>query len=353
MYRLLVINPGSTSTKLAVYEDEEKVFQESVTHSMEELAPFEKIADQLDYRMAKIRPALERSGFKPSDFDVIMARGGILPPLKTGGYIVNDDMLWQLKNKPAGEHASNLGALIADEIGRADGVPAYIYDAVCADDIPDKIRYTGLPEMKRRGTGHNLNIRATAMKYATDRGKTLKDVSIIVVHMGGGASAAVFKDGIRQDMINNNDGPIAPERSGALPLDEVIAAVTKDPQGFKKKLRTASGIMGYLGTNNVLEVERRMYAGDEYAKEIYDAMIMTVAKCVGKLAVVVAGDVEAIVLTGGIAHNKYYVNKMSELVSFIAPVVAYPGEDEMRSLAMGGLRILKGEEGYNVFERVE
>lgn len=352
MYRLLIINPGSTSTKIAVYEDENQVFLKSISHSAQELLPFEHVIDQAQFRTELVRECLRDARFSEDSFDAIIARGGILPPIRTGGYAVNDDMLWQLRNKPAQEHASNLGAVIADAIGRPHGTPCYIYDAVSADEMDPLLTYTGLPELRRRGHAHNLNHRACAHRFAETHGKTLGECNLIVAHLGGGASIALFREGRIVDVVNNDDGPFTPERAGALPtvqLLELAMDEKTDCRALYRRVMKEGGLIAYFGTNSTQEIERRMEEGDEKAGEIYRAMAVNIAKRIGSLAPVVRGRLDAVILTGGIARSKKMTAMISEYVSYLAPVVIYPGENEMYALALGGLRILRGEETCNTF----
>lgn len=347
MERLLILNPGSTSTKLAVFDGEEPLFVESIVHTPEELAPFEHVAEQYGFRRDLVLDCLKRHGISLDSLSAIVSRGGLLTAIEAGAYEVNDDMIWQLKNKPRNEHASNVGAMIALDIGRQLGIPAYIYDGVTVEELTLINKITGLPSMQRKGMGHNLNTRAAAMRYAREQGKSYSDITVIVAHLGGGISVNLHNKGRIEDFINDEEGPFSPERTGGLPMFDVIADCFKDGMTYHemmKTVKTRGGLMAHLGTTDSREVEKRMNAGDEHAKLIYDAMILNIAKNIGKLAPGVRGKVDAILLTGGIAYSEYVTKGIESYVSWIAPVVVYAGEDEMRSLALGGLRVLRGEE---------
>lgn len=356
MEKLLILNPGSTSTKIAVYEDETQLFVESISHSADVIAQYDLIVDQFEFRRDMILDVLKEKGVALDSLTGIVARGGLLPPLKAGAYIVNDDMVWQLKNKPVMEHASNLGAVIADSIAKPLGIPAYIYDGVTVDEMLPILKITGLTEIERQGIGHNLNTRAAAMRYARENGKAYKDCKLIVVHLGGGISITLQYGGRIADIINDEDGPFAPERSGKLPIQTYTKFFGNSDMSTKdmlKKLKSRGGLVAHLGVNDSREVEKMIKAGDEHAKLIYDAMALNVARCVGEEAATVAGDIEAIVLTGGIAYSEYFTNEVKKNVEWIAPVTVYPGENEMESLALGGLRVLRGEEEASVFVKTE
>ena len=345
--RLLILNPGSTSTKLAVFDDEKALFVESVTHSPEELAPFDKVADQYEFRKDLVLKTLAAHDIPLDSLNGIVSRGGLLTAIEAGAYAVNDDMVWQLRNKPRNEHASNVGAMIADAIGKELGIPAYIYDGVTVEELTPINQITGLPEMQRKGLGHNLTTRAAAMRYAREQGRPYQDITVIVAHLGGGISVNLHHNGKIEDFINDEEGPFSPERAGGLPMFDVIAkcfapgATQKD---VMKTVKSRGGLMAHLGTTDSRQVEKMIAAGDEHAKLIYDAMALNVAKNIAKCAPGVKGKVDAIILTGGIAYSKYFTQAVTDYVDWIAPVVIYAGEDEMQSLALGGLRVLRGEE---------
>ena len=355
MERLLILNPGSTSTKLAVYEEDKSLFTESVKHTPEELAPFDCVVDQYDFRKDVILSCLKRHDIDLKSLTAIVARGGLLPPIEAGAYTINEDMVWQLKNHPRNEHASNVGVMIAFDIGKQQGIPAYIYDGITVEELTPINKVTGLPSMQRKGMGHNLNTRAAALRYAREHHKAYKDITVIVAHLGGGISVNLHHNGKIEDFINDEEGPFSPERAGGLPMFDVIAECFKEGNTYKdmmKLVKTKGGLMAHLGTTDAVEVERMIDNGDEHAKLIYDAMALNIAKNIGKLAPGVKGRLDAILLTGGIAYSKLFTDKITDYVSFLAPVIVYPGEDEMQALAMGGLRVLRGEEKAKIFHRV-
>ncbi|MBP2653614.1 MAG: butyrate kinase [Firmicutes bacterium] len=355
MEKLLIINPGSTSTKIAVYEDENQLFVESISHSADQIAKYDSVVDQFEFRKELIIEALGRHKILLDELTAIVARGGLLPPLKAGAYEVNEDMVWQLRYAPEHEHASNLGAIIAYEIAKLKGIPAYIYDGVSVDEMLLSVKITGLPECERKGTGHNLNMRAIAMKYAREHNKAYKDCTLVVVHLGGGISVSLHADGRVADMINDEDGGFSPERAGALPMFQLIEMMSSGEYTQKtmmKKIKTQGGLVAYLGVNDSRIVEKMIAAGDEKAKLIYEAMALNVARNIAREFPIVEGKVEAILLTGGIAYSEMFTAMIKKRVDFLAPVIVYPGENEMESLALGGLRVLRGEEKARPFVRV-
>lgn len=355
MEKILVMNPGSTSTKIAVYQDEEPLFVKSIEHSQDELKKFENIIDQYEMRKELILATMEENGVKKEELTAIVSRGGLLPPIEAGAYEVNDDMVWQLTYAPQNEHASNLGGVIAHAIGEELGIPAYIYDAVTVDELEPLARVTGLPGVQRKGMGHNLNMRAAAMKYAKEQGRPYKDISVVVAHLGGGITLSLHHKGRIVDMISDDEGPFSPERAGGLPIFQVIDLATKpgmDKKSMMKLVKSQGGLMGYFGVNDTRIVEQRMKDGDEKAKLVYDAMILNVARNIAKLAVYVDGRIDHIILTGGIAYSDYFTSEVAKRVEFIAPVIVYGGENEMESLALGALRVQRGEEQAKHFTKV-
>lgn len=347
MEKILVLNPGSTSTKLALYEGTTQLFLESITHRPEELAPYDTVADQFGFRAELVRACLERHGVALTDLSAIACRGGVLKPIHAGAYEVNETMVQYLRHPTRPEHASNLAALIGYELGHKAGIPVYIYDGVTVDEMTPINQITGLPGMRWKGMGHNLNTRAAALRYAADRGVDYNDITVIVAHLGGGITVNLHNKGRIEDFINDEAGPFSPERSGVLPLFDVISMCFEEgatKKSVTKRCKSQGGLMGHLGTTDSREVERRIAEGDEKAKLVYDAMALTTAKNIAKTAPCVNGKVDAIVLTGGIAYSKYFTEEISKRVSFIAPVVVYPGENEMDALAGGILRVLHGEE---------
>lgn len=356
MEKLLILNPGSTSTKIAVFEDETPLFTQSIVHTPEELAPFDHVAEQYEFRKDLVVKTLKEHGVALSELTGIVSRGGLLAPIEAGAYEVNDDMVWQLKNKPQNEHASNVGAMIARALSVELGIPAFIYDGITVDELTPINKLTGLPILRRKGMGHNLNTRAAAMRYARENGKDYKDITVIVAHLGGGISVNLHHNGRIEDFINDEEGPYSPERAGGLPMFDVIKMCFDGKNTYDSMMKTVKrqgGLMAHLGTTDSRKVEEMIAAGDEHARLVYEGMALNVAKNIGKCAPGVCGRVDAILLTGGIAYSKYVTEYIRERVEFIAPVVVYPGEDEMLSLALGGLRVLRGEEKAKIYHKVE
>ncbi len=353
MYDILTINPGSTSTKIAVYEDENFLFGETFSHSAEELAQFETLNDQIPFRTCLILNYLKEKEFVLSRLSCIIGRGGMLPPIETGGYLVNEGMKEVLRERPAMQHASNLGALIADEIASPLHIPAYIYDAVVADELPPEAKITGFPEIERQSFSHVLNARAMARKAAEQAGKKYEECNFIVAHMGGGVSIAAHAKGRMIDSVSDDAGPFSPDRSGSVNL-MYFADLCFDKGYTKhqimKKIRGAGGMKAHLGTHDLREVEKRIADGEEHAKIIFDAMALQIAKGVGCMMGVFEEPIDAVILTGGLAYSENLVNQIQKRIRHLLPVIVLPGENEMESLALGGLRILRGEETAKTFQ---
>jgi butyrate kinase len=347
-YQLLVINPGSTSTKIAAYRNEELLFEENISHSMEQISQFEHISDQKDFRKEMVVETLKTRGYALDQFNAVVARGGLLRPLAGGTYRINQPMVDDLKQAVQGEHASNLAGLIADELAREYNIPAFTVDPVAVDEFFTETRISGLPEIERRSLGHALNIKATARKAANDLGRDFYDCNFVVAHLGGGISIAPLLKGRILDYNNANEsGPFSPERCGQLPVGDLVKIAFSGkhtlPQ-LKKRMTGQGGLTAYLQSNNCQEIEQRITAGDQKAKEIYDAMIYQIAKEIGAMATVLYGEVDGIIITGGLAHSKMVTNGIKEYVQYIAPVNVYPGAMEMLALCQGALRVLQGEE---------
>lgn len=355
MERILVLNPGSTSTKIAVYDAETPLFTESIAHDRETLAPFEHVTEQYEFRKELVLHSLARHGVPLASLTAVVSRGGLLAPIHAGAYQVNEDMIWQLKHKPQNEHASNVGAMIAFAIGGEQGIPAYIYDGITVDELTPLNTLTGLPSLRRKGMGHNLNTRAAAVRYARESGKAYQDITVIVAHLGGGISVNLHHNGRIEDFISDEEGPFSPERTGGLPMFDVIRMCYEPGQNYQsmmKLVKRQGGLTAHLGTTDCREIERRIAAGDTRAKLVYDAMALNIAKNIAKCAPCVSGKVDAILITGGIAYSDYITGFIRSCVDFIAPVIVYPGEDEMQSLALGCLRVLRGEEAAREYHRV-
>ncbi|MDF2503468.1 butyrate kinase [Clostridium sp.] len=349
MYKLLIINPGSTSTKIGVYEDENQILEENLKHSADEIAKYATIYDQFQFRKEVILNFLKEKNIDIKTLNAVVGRGGIIKPIESGTYTVNDSILEDSKFGVQGQHASNLGAIISNEIAKEIGVSAFIVDPVTVDELQDVARLSGMPDIKRRSIFHALNQKAVAKRYAKEKGVKYEDLNLIVAHMGGGTSVGAHCKGKVIDVNNalTGEGPFSPERSGGVPLGDLIdlaysGEVTHEE--MKKKINGKGGAVGYADTNDFKVVADKADAGDKDSKLIYDAYIYQIAKEIGQDAAVLSGKVDAILLTGGIAYNKGITGKITERVSFIAPVVVYPGEDELLALAQGALRVLKGEE---------
>ncbi|SHH19193.1 butyrate kinase [Tepidibacter thalassicus] len=348
-FKILTINPGSTSTKIAVFDNEELVFEKTLRHSSEEIGKYEKISDQFEFRKNVIEEAVKENGVKLEELDAVVGRGGLLKPIEGGTYKVTDNMIKDLKTGVLGEHASNLGGIIAKEIADKINVPSFIVDPVVVDELQDVARISGMPEIERKSIFHALNQKATARRAAVEMGKTYEEINVIVAHMGGGISVGAHENGKVIDVANalDGEGPFSPERTGGLPVGDLAKMCFSGKytlNDIKKKIKGNGGLVGYLGTNDGRDVEKMIKEGNEKAKLIYEAMAYQVAKEIGACATVLKGKVDAIVLTGGIAYSKMFVNWIQERVSFIGEVKVYPGEDEMIALAQGGLRVLRGEE---------
>ncbi|MDP4088826.1 MAG: butyrate kinase [Bacillota bacterium] len=353
-FTLLIINPGSTSTKIGVYEDEKPVLVETLRHQTEEIEKYASVTDQFGFRKEVILNVLKEKAFDITTLDAVVGRGGLLKPIEGGTYAVNDRMLEDLRGEINGQHASNLGALIADSIAKELDIPAFIVDPVVVDEMEDIARISGIPEIERKSIFHALNQKAVAKRYSRENGRRYEDINAIVAHMGGGVSVGAHKNGRIVDVNNTLDGegPFSPERSGGVPVGDLVRMCFSGKYTYeeiKKKITGKGGFVAYLGTNNAMEVEKAALAGEEKAKLIFDAMGYQVAKEIGKCAAVLSGKVDAIILTGGMAYGKPMVEMIKERVAFIAPVVVYPGEDELLALAQGAIRVLSGEEEAKVY----
>lgn len=351
---ILVINPGSTSTKVAIFKNEENLFQKNLSHSAEEVARFARVTDQYEYREAMILDWLKEIGISTESLAAVVGRGGLLKPMPGGTYKVTDVMIEDLKIGIQGEHASNLGGIIAKAIADTEGIPALITDPVATDEMDDIARISGLPEVPRRSLVHALNIKAVARRAARDMGKGYADFNFIMVHLGGGISIAPLKKGKILDVNGADDaGPFSPERTGGLPVGELAKLCYSGKYTYaemRKKILGKSGLVAYLGTNNARDVVKLIEEGDKNADLIFDAMAYQIAKEIGSMSVVLKGEVDAIVLTGGLAYSELLCERIRKRVGFIGPVKVYPGEDEMLALAEGALRILKGEEKAKIYE---
>lgn len=353
--RILVINTGSTSTKIGFYDAGEKLFEQNLTHSAEEVARYDSVMDQTGMRRDAILNFLEEKGIALQTIDIVMARGGLITPIRTGVYSVNQEMREALIAGREGVHACNLSALLADDIAALvneasgnDDCRAFIADPPMADEMLPEVKVGGIPEFSRRTLFHALNSRAMVRRYARSIGKTNKDVTVIVAHMGGGSSVSLHRNGLVIDVNDSlgGDGPISPERAGSVPGFQLVdmcfsGDYTKDQ--IKKKLVGRGGAVAYFGTNDFRDLVARAQAGDKECETFIKGYCISFAKYIGAVATVVCGKVDAIVLTGGIAYSEYIASDIKDRVSFIAPVHIYPGENELESLAENGYGILAGE----------
>lgn len=347
-FSILTINPGSTSTKIAVFEDEKEIFSKTLRHSAEELSPYTTVASQFQFRKDIILSELQQAGIRIANFHAIVGRGGLVKPIESGIYEVNEALAHDLEHPVMGEHASNLGGLIARDIARDinNGAKAYIADPVVVDELEPIARLSGHPAIERVSIFHALNQKVIARTYAKETGKKYEELNLIVAHLGGGVSVGAHHNGRVVDVNNalDGDGPFSPERSGGLPTGALVELCFsgKTKGEIKKILKGEGGVVAYLGTNDMRFVEEKANTEERYAT-VQNAMCYQIAKEIGAMAAVLKGKVDAILLTGGIAYGKPITNYIKEMVEFIAPVKIYPGEDEMRALAVNGLMVLRGE----------
>lgn len=346
---VLAINPGSTSTKISVYKNLILVYGETIRHSAVEISKFETIMDQYSFRKQAIIKTVEKAGISLKDIAAVVGRGGLLKPLPGGTYNINRIMLEDLKEGIRGSHASNLGALLAYEIAKVVNIPAFIVDPVVVDEMIEVARITGLPEFKRQSLFHALNQKAIARRAASDLGKQITNCNLIVAHLGGGISIGAHLHGRVVDVNNalDGEGPFSPERSGTLPIGDVVRMCFSGETGYEevqKKLVGRGGLVAYFGTSDVRQVENLIKLGDKNASLVMDALAFQVAKSIGASATVLKGEIDAIVLTGGMAHSEWLMEAINIRVRFISKVLIYPGEDEMLALTEGALRVLMGQE---------
>ncbi len=352
-YKILAINPGSTSTKIAVYEDEKELFSVSINHSAEELSKFNRILDQKAYRTELIKKELQQRGIEITSLSAVVGRGGLLKPLESGTYEVNDAMIKDLERAERGEHASNLGAVIAKEIADEAGVKAYIVDPVSVDELPDIAKITGMAGLEKPVLSHALNTKAVARRFAKEQGTLYEKLRLIVVHLGSGNSISAHVGGRMVDVTNSmEEGSFGMDRAGGVPCMQLLKMAYSGEYEFKtlkRKLFGEGGVYSYLKTKDFREVEKRIIDGDDEAVLIAEAMVYQIAKDVGAMATVLAGKVDAILITGGMAKSKWLVKNLKRRIEFLAPVHVYPGEDELKALAEGVLRVLRGEEQARVY----
>lgn len=347
--KILVINPGSTSTKIAVYENEQEIFSKNIVHSRDEISKYKVISDQLDFRKELVINTVKEAGFNLSDFSAISCRGGNVHPVESGVYRVNEKMVEDLLSLVYGAHPSNLAAPIGYEIGKQFNIPVFTVDHVVVDEMQQIAKITGLKGIVRHAKDHPLNQKAAAREVAKLLGKKYEECNFIVAHLGGGISVASHRKGKIIDVNNalNGDGPFSPERAGSLPNVDVVEMCFSGK--YKKEeilslLAGKGGLVSHLGTNSLIDALKMVEDGNEYAKLVFDAMVYQIAKEIGAHASVLKGEVDGVIVTGGLAYSEVLVRELKDYVSYIAPFFAVPGEHEMEALAKGALRALNGEE---------
>ncbi|MCF7792565.1 MAG: butyrate kinase [Candidatus Cloacimonetes bacterium] len=350
-YRVLAINPGSTSTKIAVFDDEKSVFTVTLRHDVDEISKFDGIIEQYDFRKKFVLKALEEHDVLPESLKAVVGRGGLIKPVKGGTYSVNEKMLEDLQNPELWGriHASNLGAFIANSIASELGIPAFIVDPVTVDEFEPIARISGCPKIERQSLLHALNLRYCAIMVAEEKGKNVDEINQIGVHMGGGISVAAIKKGKMVDVNNAvlGMGPFSPQRAGALPIGDLLEMAFSGKythNEMKAMFTKTGGLISYLGTDDGEEVQKRIESGDKKAKLVFDAMIYQIAKEIGACATVLKGDLDVIFLTGGLAYNDYLRENLIKRIEFLSDIKVIPGEKEMEALSQGAVRVLKGLE---------
>ena len=357
--RILAINPGSASTKLGLYADERPIFTKNIRHSEAKIAQFHQrpIVDQQQFRCAQIESALAESGHDIHELHAVVGRGGLLPPLASGTYLVNEAMLDALRLAKRGEHASNLGAFLAHDIAQKAGVEAYVVDPVSVDEWPPHARLSGSALLERQCLSHALNSKAVAKRYAREHAKANDLLRLLVAHLGSGISVSAHAGGCMIDATNSREeGAFSTERAGGVPAMQLVDLCFSGKYTRKQVedlLFRDGGLHSYLGTRDLEEVERRIASGDARAGMVFEAMIYQIAKEIGAMATVLNGAVDALLLTGGMARSQQLVSAISERVAWIAPIVVYPGEDELQALTEGALRVLRHEEQPQIFKSAE
>ena len=351
--KILAINPGSTSTKIGLFEDGVQVFEKVIRHQREEFEPYAKIVDQFEFRKSLVEAALKEMNLAVEEMDALVGMGGPTRPVAGGTYIICKNMVRDLRSTAYGDHASGLGSIIAYEMTRGTDIPAFMVDPVVVDEFADIARISGHPLLPRRSIFHALNQKATAKRYCKEHGKRYEDINLIVTHMGGGISVGIHQKGQVVDANNalDGDGPFTPERSGTVPVGQLANLCFSGAYSLsdvRTMIKGRGGLVAYTGSNSAKDLEDKA-EHDPESKLLLDALAYQVAKTIGEMSTVVSGEVEAILLTGGISHSQYIVDEITKRVSFIAPVHPYPGEDELGALAGGALRVLRGEEAAKVY----
>ncbi|MBE9388342.1 butyrate kinase [Vagococcus salmoninarum] len=350
---ILAINPGATSTKIGYFSDDRLVYRQTITHPLAELMAFPKIQDQLEFRYESILTSLHKAKIDLRQIDGIAARGGLLPPVKAGAYEVNQEMLDYLKERPRVEHASNLGAMLAAKLKEhcSERTRAFIYDSVTVDEFPAIARISGLKGLKRESIGHALNMRAVVKEVARQEGRKYDEITMIVAHLGGGNSVSLHHHGRMIELISDDEGPFSTERTGGLPIKQVIELCYQHSKSEMMALyRKKGGLLSYLGTNDGRIIEDKINSGDSEAKLIYEAFSYQVAKAIGSLAPIVNGEIDGIIITGGLAYSQFLRTDFKNKLAFLGPIYFIPGERELEALAAGVGRVLLGKEKEHRFK---
>lgn len=344
--KVLVINPGATSTKVAVFEEEQELLKKSIVHTAQELEGFDRVIDQADFRQRAVLEAVAEGGFRLEDFDAVCGRGGLYRPIPSGTYAVSDRVMQDVEQAPYGEHPSNLGAYLARRIGDLVGIPAFFVDPVCVDEMTEVAHVSGFAEFRRLSQFHALNQKSVGRKAARQLGKSYEEARLIVCHLGGGVSVAAHDHGRVVDVFNVKDeGAMGMDRGGGLPVNQLIdyCYADRSREEVKRTLGRRSGMLSYVGTTDFREICARVVSGDERFTAAYRALVYQLAKDIGAMAAVLHFEVDAIVYTGGMAYEQFFCDDITAYVGRLAPVLRFPGEEEMRALAEGALRVLHGE----------
>ena len=344
--KVLVINPGATSTKVAVFEEEQELLKKSIVHTAQELEGFDRVIDQADFRQRAVLEAVAEGGFRLEDFDAVCGRGGLYRPIPSGTYAVSDRVMQDVEQAPYGEHPSNLGAYLARRIGDLVGIPAFFVDPVCVDEMTEVAHVSGFAEFRRLSQFHALNQKSVGRKAARQLGKSYEEARLIVCHLGGGVSVAAHDHGRVVDVFNVKDeGAMGMDRGGGLPVNQLIdyCYAGRSREEVKRTLGRRSGMLSYVGTTDFREICAGVVSGDERFTAAYRALVYQLAKDIGAMAAVLHFEVDAIVYTGGMAYEQFFCNDITAYVGRLAPVLRFPGEEEMRALAEGALRVLHGE----------
>ena len=352
---VLAVNPGGTSTKIGLFRETENLLEENIRHLPEELATFPTTFDQMEFRAGIVLAALERAGFAPSDLDAVVGRGGAFKPLESGTYRVNETLVEEIREGSTlqADHPSNLGALIAYDIARDASIPAFIVDPVCVDEMIEEARLSGLPAIPRTSLSHALNIRMVSYKAAEKLDRPLPELNLVVLHLGSGISVNAIRRGRMIDVSQANDGgPFSPQRVGSLPTTGLVRMCLSGDytwEDLKRMLLKEGGLKAYTGTDHVGEALERANAGDEACDLVLRAMAYQIAKEAGAMATTLNGEVDAVVITGGIAHNKWMTDRLTRSIGFLGRIIIFPGEEELEALARGVLRVLDGVEAEKVY----